>query len=80
MGADGRIKGNFTILDEPDQITYVEYIDKNPGCKYNKRNATDKANWRREQINALIILLKENIDKYNKEKKSTIWNLACRNV
>ena len=72
MGANGKTEGNFTILDEPDQITYEEYINKNPDCKYDKKNAKDKANWRREQVNLLIILLKENIDKYNKENNKKV--------
>ena len=72
MGANGKTEGNFTILDEPDQKTYEEYIDNNPKCNYNKTNAKDKANWRREQVNLLIDLLKENIDKYNKEKNKKV--------
>ena len=65
MGADGNTTGDKTILDEPDQKTYTDYIDSHPGCKYKKDNATDKANWRREQVDLLIKLLRNNITKYN---------------
>ena len=37
MGAGGQTKGNITILDEPDQTTYEEYIDNNADCKYEKK-------------------------------------------
>ena len=68
MGAGGRIKGEFTILNEPDQITYEEYIDNHENCEYDKNSGEDKANWRRDQVDLLIELIKKNIDTYNKEK------------
>ena len=43
-------------------ITYEEYIDNHPECGYDKNNAEDKANWRREQVNLMIQLIKKNID------------------
>ena len=72
MGADGHTEGNYTILNEPDQKTYIEYIKNHSDCKYKNDSATDKANWRREQIDFLIQLLRENINKYNKEHKKHI--------
>ena len=72
MGASGKTSGDNTILDEPDQKTYEEYIDDNPSCKYDKTSATDKANWRRDQVDLLIKLLKEKIDTYNKEKNKNV--------
>ena len=72
MGAYGKTEGTNTILNEPDQKAYEEYINKNPYCGYDKMNAIDKAKWRREQVNLLIVLLKENIDKYNKEKNKKV--------
>lgn len=66
MGAGGKTEGEITILDEPDQITYEEYIDNHTDCKYNKSNANDKANWRRDQIDILIYELKIIIDNHNK--------------
>ena len=65
MGAGGKTEGNVTILDEPDQNTYEEYIKNNPECNYDSKNAKDKANWRRDQVDLLIKMLHENINKYN---------------
>ena len=67
MGAKGATSGNYTILDEADQKTYNDYINNNPDCGYKNDSATDKANWRRYQVDLLIVLLKEKIDKYNQE-------------
>ena len=72
MGADGQTKGDITILDESDQIIYEESIDNNPGYKYKKNNAEDKANWRREQIDLLIKQIKDNIDSYNNKNGKKI--------
>ena len=65
MGANGKTSGDFTILDEPDNKTYEKYIDDHPDCPYKKDNATDKANWRREQVDLLIKLLREKISEFN---------------
>ena len=67
MGANGQTSGNITILDEPDNITYVEYIDKHHDCGYNKSNASNMADWRREQVDILIKLLRDNITAYNEK-------------
>ena len=72
MGANGKTSGDKTILDEADQQTYIDYINNNPGCPYKVDNATDKADWRRYQVDLLIILLKEKIDNYNKEKNKHV--------
>lgn len=72
MGAGGAVTGEFTILDEPDQITYEEYIDNHPETKYKKDSAEDKADWRREQINLLISLIKKNINLYNKNNNKKV--------
>jgi uncharacterized lipoprotein YddW (UPF0748 family) len=66
LGAYGHTEGEKTIIDEPDQKTYTDYIDANPGCKYKKDSATDKADWRREQIDLLIQSLRTNINNYNR--------------
>ena len=58
MGANGKTSGNYTILDEADQKTYNDYINTHPDCGYKNDSATDKANWRRYQVDLLIILLK----------------------
>jgi uncharacterized lipoprotein YddW (UPF0748 family) len=72
MGAYGKIIGNYTILNESDQNTYIEYIDNHPDCHYDKDNASDKADWRRYQIDLLIELLKEKISEYNKKNSKYI--------
>ena len=66
MGAYSSKDENFTILDEIDQRTYEDYIDNHPECNYNKNNASDKADWRREQVNLLIYYIHQTISEYNK--------------
>ena len=72
MGANGSTTGNYTILDEADQKTYIDYINNNPGCPYKVDNATDKADWRRYQVDLLIKLLKEKISEYNKNNSKYV--------
>ena len=67
MGANGQTSGEKTILIEPDQKTYNNYIENHPECTYKNDSATDKADWRREQVDLLILLLKEKISEYNKK-------------
>ena len=71
LGAYGHTEGDKTIIDEPDQPTYNDYCEKYPG-KYDNTSATDKANWRREQIDLLIQLLRKNINEYNKDHNKHI--------
>ena len=72
MSAGGSTSGEITIIDEPDQKTYNDYIDSHPGCPYQNDSATDKANWRRNQTDLLIKLLKERINEYNTKNKKFI--------
>ena len=65
MGANGALTGGTTILDEPDQTTYEDYIDNNPLCGYSKSSAQNKADWRRSQVDALIEMLHDAITDYN---------------
>ena len=51
---------------------YNDYIDSHPGCPYQNDSATDKANWRRNQTDLLIKLLKERINEYNTKNKKFI--------
>ncbi|VEU82817.1 family 10 glycosylhydrolase [Acholeplasma hippikon] len=60
MGANGATSGATTILTEPDQQTFIQY-----GQGYNTNSATDKANWRREQVNKLIEMVSNSIKAYN---------------
>ena len=72
MGAAGKTEGNYTILDEPDQITYEEYIEDHPECKYDSKNAKDKADWRRDQTDELIKLLSNSIKEYNEKNNKKV--------
>lgn len=67
MGANGATSGTNTIINEEDQITYEAYIDSNPNCGYSKTSATDKANWRRSQVDAFIEQLSNTMRTYNQE-------------
>lgn len=60
LGANGELTGVKTILDEPDQATFIA----NPG-NYNTTSAVDKANWRRDQVNLFIEGLSKEIKEYN---------------
>ena len=72
MSAGGSTSGEITIVDGPDQKTCNDYIDSHPGCPYQNDSATDKANWRRNQTDLLIKLLKERINEYNTKNKKFI--------
>ena len=41
-------------------------------CNYQKDNAEDKANWRRDQVDLLIKLLREKITEYNKQNNKYV--------
>jgi len=60
LGTNGALTGPSTILDEPDQGTYLANLGD-----YNPNSAYDKANWRRDQINLFIEGLSLEIKKYN---------------
>ncbi|MFA7435432.1 MAG: family 10 glycosylhydrolase [Bacilli bacterium] len=62
LGANGELTGAKTILDEPDQVTFLTY----PG-NYNTSSAYDKAEWRREQVNLFIEGLHNEISNYNEQ-------------
>ena len=72
MGAYSSKDKNFTILNESDQSTYENYIDSHPECKYDKNNVSDKADWRREQVDTLIFSIKQKINEYNKKNKKYV--------
>ena len=65
MGANGATSGTTTIISEPDQSDYEAYIDSNPVSGYLKTSATNKADWRREQVDLLISGLSTYIKAYN---------------
>ena len=60
LGANGATSGSNTILNEPDQDTFVQYKGN-----YSTTSATDKANWRRDQINIFIESLHNAMTEFN---------------
>ena len=67
MGANGKTSGSNTIINEPDQVTYEAYIDSNPNCGLSKTSATNKADWRRTQVDLFIEQLHNALSDYNRE-------------
>ena len=61
MGASGALSGTNSILTEPDQDTYLKYKSD----EYSATSATDKANWRREQVDLFIEELSGTMRMYN---------------
>lgn len=61
MGAAGALSGSNSILTEPDQATYLKYKPEN----YSANSGTDKANWRREQVDLFIEDLHKTMKMYN---------------
>lgn len=60
LGANGALSGTTTILDEPDQQTFIDYAGA-----YNTSSATDKANWRRDQVNLMVQSVSNTIKNFN---------------
>jgi uncharacterized lipoprotein YddW (UPF0748 family) len=67
LGANGELTGDKTILDEPDQATFIKYAGN-----YNTNSAVDKAKWRRDQVNLFIEGLSKEIRKFNKENNKYV--------
>ena len=65
MGANGATSGTKTIINEPDQSDYEAYINNNPTSGYVKTSATNKADWRRAQVDLMILGLSTYIKAYN---------------
>lgn len=60
LGANGALTGINTILNEPDQSTFIAYPNG-----YNTNSASDKADWRRDQVNTLVQGVHNAISNYN---------------
>lgn len=60
LGANGALTGANTILNEPDQQTFVQY-----GQGFDTNSASSKANWRRKQVDLLIEGVKTTINAFN---------------
>ena len=72
MGANGKTSGSTTIISEPDQVTYEAYIDANPNCGLSKTSATNKADWRRTQVDLFIEQLHNALSNYNSENNKHV--------
>lgn len=60
LGANGATSGSNSILNEADQSTFEKYKGS-----YSTTKASDKADWRREQINLFIEGLHDAMTEYN---------------
>jgi len=60
LGANGSTSGSNTILNEPDQQTFITY-----GDGFNTSSAASKANWRRHQVNLMVESVSNTIDTFN---------------
>ena len=60
-----QMSSGITVLTEPDQDDYEEYINANPNCGYSKSNATDKKQWRRDNIDSFIYKLSTAMTEFN---------------
>ena len=65
-----QMSSNISVLSEPDQKEYEQYIDKYGG--YSKTSASDKKNWRRHNVNELIRKLHEEISSFNSQYKRAV--------
>ena len=62
-----QMSSNISVLKEPDQADYEKFIDANPNCGYSKTNASDKKQWRRDNIDSFIYKLSTAMTEFNKE-------------
>jgi uncharacterized lipoprotein YddW (UPF0748 family) len=60
LGANGSLTGSNTILNEPDQNTFVTY-----GAGFNTNSAASKADWRRHQVNLMVESVSDTIKDFN---------------
>lgn len=60
LGANGATSGDNTIINEPDQSTFVTY-----GAGYDTNSAASKADWRRHQVNLMVEGVSNTIKNYN---------------
>ena len=57
----------ITVLTEPDQDDYEAFINANPSCGYSKTSATNKKQWRRDNIDDFIEKLSIAMTEFNIE-------------
>ena len=62
-----QMSSGITVLNEPDQADYEEFIKNNPNCGYSKSNANHKKQWRRDNIDQFIYKLHVAMTEFNKQ-------------
>ena len=67
LGANGALSGTTTILDEPDQQTFIDYAGS-----YNTSSAADKADWRRDQVNLMVQSVSDTIKNFNQTNNKQV--------
>ena len=60
-----QMSSGITVLTEPDQDDYEEYIKANPNSGYSKSDASDKKQWRRDNIDKFIYKLHTAMTDFN---------------
>ena len=59
-----KLSNNSSILEEADQLDYIEYINNNPGV-FDVNSITDKEDWRRMNVNDLIRKIHLGLSEFN---------------
>lgn len=59
-----KLSNNSSILEEADQLDYIEYINNNPGT-YDVNSITDKEDWRRMNVSELIRKIHLGLSEFN---------------
>ncbi len=65
-----QMSDGIKVLTEPDQAEYEAYIDKNGG--YSKTSASDKKEWRRNNVTSMIKKLHSAIVSYNAQYNKNV--------
>lgn len=66
------MSSNVSVLNEPDQDDYLEYIENNPNTKYKANSASDKKQWRRDNIDNFIYKLHLSMNEFNRANKRAV--------
>ena len=67
-----QMSSGVTVLTEPDQDDYEAYIKANPSCGYSKSDASDKKQWRRDNIDAFIYKLHTAMTEFNQANNRAV--------
>lgn len=67
-----QMSSGVTVLTEPDQDDYEAYINANPNCGYSKSSASNKKQWRRDNVDNFIYKLHLAMTEFNEENKENV--------